>query len=229
MISLIKKFLGTSKSDNVEVDVEIESAISSFYSDAPSHEVLNTLGDIREPIIYGNVNSKQSIMLMDDQDAAFYLYNSDFVEIERRFDFSVLDEFKIVRCDGPEAGFIASNYINTVKDEIVIAILDLTLGKIVKMPTGRSVLYDGIDVALELIEHQPHCKIGFCTAHMLDETNPAIRELINKFSTTTGHNLIDYSFSKNGDRAAHIHGLIEAVRHREYTKYDIGDDDARSS
>lgn len=205
---------------------ELEAnTIAEFYKQSKEANNDNALSGLRDPVIYGNVDSKETILLMDDQDSVFYLYDIDFRTILNRYNIDLLARFKIVRCDGPEAGFIASEYLDKCNDDIVIAILDLTLGKIIKSDDGKAIIHDGVDVALEIIDKYPKCKIGLCTAHMLCDTNPAIAPLIRKFNTATGHNLLDYAFSKNSDRAKHIRDMILAIDNNDYTDYGIVNDE----
>jgi len=202
--------------------IEINDAIDDFYNTYGRTGIIDDIMKAKEPVIYGNLESKKTILLVDDQCTVFYLYDLDFKAIKERFNYDILKEFKIVKCDGNEAGFTASEYIKNKTDEIVIGILDLTLGTIVKLEDGSTLIYDGVDLALELIELHSKCKIGICTAHMIDAANPAISSLINKFNTATGHSLLDYAFSKNSDRAKHIYKLINDVEHNRYNDTSSG-------
>ena len=182
--------------------------------------------DIPEPAISGAVYSRVTMLVVDDQDAVFYLYDSDFNSIKDRFGYDVHKHYKIVKCSGPLAGGIATEYIRSHPDDIVIGLLDLTLGSAIRHSDGTTKLYDGVDIALSIIMQHPKCKLGFCTAHMLSMDNPAIYRLHSKFMDATGHNLLDYSFSKNSDRASYIYGLIKDVNAGEYTDYALGDPNA---
>jgi len=174
--------------------------------------------DMPEPTIRGNAKSDKSIIIMDDQEVVFYLYGLDFNNVYERFGKDILKEYKIVECSGPFAGFMASKYINESDDDLVIAILDLTLGKIIKSESGVTI-FDGVDIALEIIKLHPRCKIGLCTAHMLTTDNPSIRPLIDKFNGATGSNLLDHAFSKSSDRAKKIYDMITDAEAGKYTNY----------
>ena len=193
----------------------ISEALSEFYSKNECVIDPDALENMPGPEVDGNIESKHTILLMDDQEVVFYLFEFDFKEIKRRFDYDVLENYKIVKCGGPDAGFIAAKYIKESTDEVVIAILDLTLGKIIKLKDGTSIVHDGVDIALEVISKQPKCKIGLCTAHMLSESNPIVHSLMKKFNAATGHNMLDYAFNKNADRAGYLHNMIMEVNHAE--------------
>jgi hypothetical protein len=190
--------------------------INQFYKE--SCIKLEDLSNIPDPVICGNLESNKTLLLVDDQEVVFYLYDSDFNTISLEHDYSVLTNYKIVKCGGKYAGFIASKYIESSGNEILIAILDLTLGLVIRTKNGPCI-YDGVDIALELINKQPKCKIGMCTAHIPSETNPAIRELVIKFNKATGHHLLDHTFTKNSDRANYIYNMIKDVENGDYTDY----------
>jgi len=192
--------------------------IKDFYTETPAQVILSD-NDIPAPIIYGNLNSMKTLLLMDDQEIVFYLYNNDFNNIKKRYEYDILEHFKVVKCEGPDAGIIASKYINACEDDIVVALLDLTLGNVIRTSKGP-ILYDGIDIALEIINKYTKCKIGFCTAHMLSEDNPSISELIAKFKHYTGHKLLDYTFSKNEDRPKELYRMIREVEDGDYEDYE---------
>jgi len=215
MFSYITKLLNRIKGVT-ELPPEVEQSIDKFYKESRDDDsVIGMLANVH-PDIYGNQASDISIILVDDQESVFYLYDSDFAEIKKRFGLDVLSKYKIVKCSGRVAGFVASEYIRNTPDSVVIGILDLTLGTIVKLSNGGTLIYDGVDLALELIELHPRCKIGVCTAHMIEDNNPAIAGLVTKFNTATGHNLLDYCFSKNSDRAEHFYKLLSAVENNEF-------------
>ena len=228
MLKKLKRLLSGNKcheSDDIGIPEHVAKAAEEFYAEQAAIAIKPK--ELPEPVTYGNLDSNKTILLVDDQEPVFYLYKMDFEEIKTRFDYDVLEEFKIVKCSGQEAGAVASGYINNTPNEIVIGILDLTLGNVIKLPSGETVLYDGVDLAIELIKLHPRCKIGVCTAHMLENSNPAISRLIEKFSLITGHNLLDYAFSKNSDRAAAIYKLIEDVNNGVYTDYSVVCEDER--
>ena len=155
--------------------------------------------DVALPDILGNINSNKVLLLLDDQPAVFDLYDMDFVTIKRRYDFDVMDEFKVVKCVGIDAGFIAHKYLIDNTDSIVIALLDITLGKMVKIESGETLEFDGIDIALEILAKHPRCKINFCSGHFLSNDNRTLTKYVTKFEKT-GMKLQDYYFNKNDSK-----------------------------
>lgn len=208
MLSFIKRFLGKEQ----DTDVLDESTIVTPKD--ISEPVLGFTYDmIDDPVILGNSESKMTILLMDDQPEVFYLYDMDFKEIKRKHGVDVLDQFKIVKCVGPDAGFIAHKYLKDVEDELVIAILDITLGKIIKLEDGSVLLFDGVDIAVEIMDKLPKCQVRFCTGHMVTDTGGAVREFAKKFKAKTGLELTELYFSKNSIRYEYMFDLISKAIH----------------
>jgi len=216
MLRYIKKLLGMGAAEPAMTDLD-KDILDDFYKSSGIPEG-NPYEDMPEPNIRGNPNSDKSIIIMDDQDVVFYLYDLDFKNVYERFGKDILAEYKIVECSGPFAGFMASKYVNESDDNLVIAILDLTLGKIIKSESGLTI-FDGVDIALEIIQIHPKCKIGLCTAHMLTADNPSIRPLIDKFNSATGSDLLTHAFSKSSDRAQRIHDMVADAESGHYTNY----------
>jgi len=215
MIKYLKKLF----TKETEPEMDISKEIDAFKKQYSNEDRLLENLDIEEPEVCGNINSNKVLLLVDDQPTVFFLYKVEFETILDKHGYDIAKKFKIVKCVGPKAGFIANKYLQTASNEIVIAILDLTLGCIIKVDEYHTIVYDGVDIALDIIKKHPMCKIGVCTAHMLDTANPVLSKLINKFNKTTGHNLLDYAFSKNDDRASHIYKMITEVNNVDFTKY----------
>lgn len=203
--------------ESVASAVEVPADVEELF--AANTAMDRTPTPISEPVLSGNLDSDRAILVVDDQDSVFYLYESDFDTIADRYGYDVRENYKIVKCSGLTAGATAEEYVKSAPDDIVIGILDLTLGTPIVTANGGVKLYDGVDIALDIINMHPKCIISFCTAHIIDEDNPAIRPLVDKFLTGTGHNLLDYSFSKNSDRADHLYELVTAVDNGKYTDY----------
>lgn len=216
--------LGSSETNKAEIDLtdivmpaDISKAVSGF-----------TYDSIPDPIIEGNAESKNTFLIMDDQPAVFFLYETDFKNIKRTLGIDILKDFKIVKCVGDDAGFIAHKYLQNTQDELVIALLDITLGKIIKVANEVEVPYvteegkqetrletkydiltfDGVDIALEIMDKYPKCQIKFCSAHRLNKKNPEILEFIDKFESKTKLDISDFYFSKNTNRVEHIYKLL---------------------
>jgi len=166
-----------------------------------------TYDNIADPIIEGNVNSKKVLLIVDDLEVVFDLFAIDFKNIKKRFDVDILAEYKVVKCSGQDAGFIAHKYLMDPKDELVYSLLDITLGRMIKTEHDGILSYDGVDIAIELMENYPDCKIKFCTAHRVDGDND-LYKFVNKFREFTKLDLKDYTFTKLDDRVQHIYELI---------------------
>jgi len=218
MMEYFKKLFNRDRVQS-DIDQATKVVIDEFYANCIANNKDNCNMDIPEPKISGNLESKMTMLLVDDQPMVFYLYDIDFDTIKTEYNYDVLKEYKVVKCKGSKAGFTAMRYLETCGDEIVVAILDLTLGCIIRAEPTKTIVYDGVDIALDIIKKHPRCKIAVCTAHMLDEANPAIKPLIDKFASNTGHNLLDYSFSKNDDRAKHIFKILQDVNTKSFTEY----------
>lgn len=211
MFSLIKKMFkkDTEYSDNSIDDYEITDYIKpSDIDDSVSNFDWST---IPEPEVRGNLDSKQSFMLMDDLADVFFLYEIDFANIKKLTGYDIEAEFKIIKCGGDDAGFIAQKYLANSTDELVVALLDITLGKVVKLRDGNIITYDGVDIGLEIMRIQPNCCYKFCTAHRLDKKNSELLKFISKFETATGLDISDYYFSKNANRVEEIIKLLRSV------------------
>jgi len=220
MFNKLLKFLTGNRAGVVaEESAVVPDEIEDLYETKTSSTRTPTV--ISEPVITGNLDSNRAILIVDDQESVFYLYETDFETILERYGYDICANYKIVKCSGYTAGATAEAYVNGVSDDIVIGILDLTLGTPIVTADGGIRLYDGVDIALEIIKGHPRCKISFCTAHIMDSENPAIKPLVDKFLNNTGHNLLDYSFSKNSDRAEFLYELVTAVDKGDYTDYRI--------
>jgi len=162
---------------------------------------------IEDPIIEGNVDSKRVLLVVDDLESVFDLYYIDFKNIKQRYGLDILADYKVVKCTGKDAGFIAHKYLLEPKDELVYSLLDITLGRMIKTEHDGILSFDGVDIAVELLEKYPKCYFKFCTAHRIDGEND-LYKFVNKFKDLTGLNLKDYTFTKLDDRAQHIYEMI---------------------
>ena len=198
--------------------MRVFNTIKSWFTPKPTYPEITPLtstltpdfnfDDVPSPVIVGNTNSKKVLLLLDDQIAVFDLYDMDFVTIKRKYNFDVMAEFKVVKCMGTDAGFIAHKYLMNNTDSIVVALLDITLGKMVKLETGKTLEFDGVDIALEILDKHPRCKINFCSGHFLSDNNRTLAKYVAKFEKT-GMKLEDYYFNKNDkDRTNKIYRLL---------------------
>jgi hypothetical protein len=215
MLSFIKNmFKKKNKSDSPLDDLLEDMDMSDITDPKDISEVFVDFSydKIPDPVIYGNVDSKKTFLIMDDLEDVFFLYNFDFKNIKSTFGIDVLEEFKIVKCSGVDCGFMAHKYLSNCQDDLVIALLDITIGKLIKLEDGDTITFDGVDIALEIINSFPKCEFKFCTAHRLNKKNPEILPFINKFEENTGLDIADYYFSKNSNRVEYIYEMLLSVK-----------------
>lgn len=141
------------------------------------------------------------LLTLDDITESDFLFNIDFQEIYNITRFDPQEVFTTVKCLGPEAGFIAHKYLLDAY-KIDYAVLDITLGYSIKLNNGSYIEYDGVDIALEIMEKFPNAKIAFCSAHAMNRDNNMINKFIDKFEKTTGMNIDKHYINKNGDRVS---------------------------
>ena len=205
MLSKLFGFFGKKKKEEQEEQIskpKIDGIVLPEEIDDSSEKF--DLADFPDPVIEGNVDSKNSFLIVDDLEATFFLYETDFDDIKSRVGIDIREEFKIVKCSGDDAGFIAQKYIANNNDELVLAILDITLGKIIKLADGTIVTCDGIDIGIQIMSKYPNCDVRFCSAHRLSRENAEIKKYIDKFEHTTGLDIEDYYFSKKSNRTEFI-------------------------
>jgi len=146
-----------------------------------------------------NPKGRKTFLFMDDIEESDYLFTVDFSNIKKDYGYDIYKELKIVKCYGNNAGFIADKYI-TNNPKIDYAVLDITLGSSIKLASGQYIEYDGVDIALKILENNPKAKILFCTAHTLNRRNPLMQDYINKFEENTNLVIDNFYLNKNDDR-----------------------------
>jgi len=205
MLNIFKRFFKKEKNDN-----------NKEYNNKELDKLLTDIQDGVESIDYdkyGNpgisrVENGKTILILDDIQNMWYLYGEDFKDIKRVYDKDVNEDFNIITCLGPKAGFIAHKFIHENYEHVDYAILDITLGYGVKLTNGDYVEYDGIDVFLELYKRNPDLKFIFCTAHTLNKKNPTVGFFFKKFEDATGLNFSNYYLNKNSERYKRIYELL---------------------
>ena len=181
------------KLEGIVTPDEIDNSIPEF-----------SLDNFPDPYIVGNKDSKYSFLIMDDLAETFFLYENDFRNIKKQTGIDIPSEFKIVKCAGDDAGFIAKKYIKNNDDDLVLAILDITLGKMFKLEDGTIIRCDGVDVAIDIFNKYPDCDVRFCSAHRLSRENLEIKKFIDKFESSTKFKIEDYFFGKKSNRKEFI-------------------------
>lgn len=163
--------------------------------------------EYEEPEII-NHDGEKTLFILDDIPDSLTLYRIDFSNIKRRFKKNVDKDFKIVKCVGATAGFKAHKFINVEHNKIDYAILDITLGYIKKLNNGEYLEFDGVDIAIDILEDNPDAKILFSTAHTLNKRNPTMKYYFEKFENNTGKKIEDHYLHKNSERVTPIKGLL---------------------
>lgn len=172
-----------------------DNSVESFsYDDMEDLEVINDKGD-------------KVMLLMDDIENQFFLFNIDFKKIEKEYNYRVKDHYKIYKASGDYAGFNAIKFINNA-ERIDVAILDITLGTSIKLSNGDFIDIDGVDVGIKIKEKFPDAKIKFCSAHPLNRRNPDIHHFIGKWENYSSTKMDHVYFNKNSDRAKYIYDMV---------------------
>ena len=159
---------------------------------------------VDEPKIYGNLDSEETLLIVDDIELSEVLYDSDFnmIKINSKKEGDVLDvteKYKIVQCLGNECSLKAYKYIHLGKNHISKAILDITLGESYKLSNGSYVEINGIDLANFIWMNNPNSAVRLLTAHTMDENNKTINNFINQFKEYTNQNIMDFVINKNSN------------------------------
>ena len=153
-------------------------------------------------------NKDKTLLFLDDQDMVKVLYDSDINKIKREYNVDITDELNIVNIFGQHAGYIGYRYIYLYKNKIDYAILDITLGEVVRLPNGELIELDGIDIAGVIKELNPNAKIKFCTAHTLDMSSNIIRDCSYKIEEVLGVEFDKVYMHKNSNRHNVIYEMI---------------------
>ena len=136
---------------------------------------------------------------MDDLEYILKLYQSDFRTIKREYGIDVENEYCIKFSTGTKCGFDAISEINK-NDNIVFAILDITLGSITKNSKGEYIELDGVDIAIHLLKKNHNLDFLFVSGHTMNRLNPNMVKYYKKFEDKTGLNIENYYLYKNSDR-----------------------------
>jgi len=202
-MNLFKKIINLFNKKEVVKKNNVESMDNIFDSNEYSEDIMIDIDSLDKdkfgtPIIE-NPNGKLTLLIMDDVKESEYLFNIDFRIIKEKYGFDVYSKFKIVKCYGKYAGFMAYQYIQN-NPMIDYAFLDITLGTSIKLSTGKYLEYDGIDIALEILKHNKMAEILFITAHTFNYKNSLMKDYFDKFESNTNLYIGDYYLNKNDDR-----------------------------
>lgn len=185
---------------NTDIDDKTNNtSINNYVIDYSKYDDVDTLNS--------DTKAETVLFIMDDIIDSLTLYNIDLDRVDRNFDKNTRADYKIVTAMGRTAGFKARKYIYS-GGRVDYGILDITLGYVIKLENGEHLEIDGIDIAIDLIEHNPNIKFVFSTAHTLNRRNPDMKYYFNKFELATGRNIEDHYMNKNSSRYKTIHTLL---------------------
>lgn len=159
---------------------------------------------VSEPKICGNLDSKETLIIVDDIELSEMLYDSDFnyikiISKEENNELDITKKYKIVLCLGNECSLKAYKYIHLDKNPISKAILDISLGEAYKLSDGNYVEINGIDLANFIWLNNTDSDIRLLTAHTMDENNKTINNFINQFKEYTNKDIMEFVINKNNN------------------------------
>lgn len=178
------------------------------------HDLMDRIDfDTMPPIIIENTDRPKTLFILDDIQGSRLMYQTDFNKILRKYGKNVEEDFNIVFATGNKAGYIAYNYITNLKQPIDVALLDITLGGVVKFDDGEYIDIDGVDIAIELFNRNNHVRFVFSTSHTLNREVGDMVYYHDKFVNNTGVDMMRYYLDKNNnnkenDRAAQLYKLL---------------------
>lgn len=215
IVSLIKKKSSTDKpiKQHNEEDAVInllESDNKRVLPNTPlTRDILETYDytNIPNPVIVGNQDGK-TILLMDDISYTDLLFKLDFKNIKSQYNLDIMETYKVVKCFGRDAGFMAFKYAVLDNNHVDYGVFDLTIGHTVKYE-NTILNVDGIDICFNIKNNNPGLKYALCTAHSLNKNSPTILKFTDKLKNGLNDNLVDVYMNKNSDR---LHRLIQLLK-----------------
>ena len=199
---IVKRIINWFRKDNIQEEpTETIETIFNSNEYTKDIEILNiNMDDFDDPVII-NPEKRRTLLLLDDISESEILFNIDFNNIKTKTGYDIFKEFKIVKCYGKYAGFIAAKYLEKNK-RIDYAILDITLGTSIKLANGGYKEYDGIDIGISILNNNKSAHILFLTAHTFNKRNPLMRAYFDKFDSDTDRDITEIYLNKNSDRVS---------------------------
>ena len=199
------------KSDNTNRDL-----MDYIYdkTNSPSKDMMSKIdfSQIPDPQIVGNLEADKTIILLDDIPYTEMLYFEDIKKVKNEYNYDVYEKYKIVRCLGPNAGFIAYKYFVLNKNPCHIGILDITLGHRVHVTGGWYMELDGIDIANWISNLNPEFDFVLCTAHTINKENYIVNTYNRKCKKLFNRELDYYYLNKNGERYKKLYNKFVASK-----------------
>ena len=205
MLSFLKKLFKKDKNNNIKENIDnlIEDEKNKLLSIEEKLKLVDF--SIYDDPKISNIKEEPVLLILDDVPDSEILYNIDFKNMERKYNFNPYKEMKVVKCLGATAGFKAFKYINKPENKIDYAVLDITLGFSIKLKTGDVLELDGVDIAIEILKRNPKAKIIFCTAHTMNSRNPIMKYYIDKYYDYTGKDISKCAVYKNSNRMEELY------------------------
>lgn len=161
---------------------------------------------------YGNVeyangydSNKETLLIMDDIIDTYTMYEIDFDKIKILNNEDVFKRFNVLKAIGVEAGFLAYKAI-VENIKIDYAILDITVGNMVKFDNGEYLEIDGVDIGLMLLKKD--AKIIFSTVHTMNKKMMVMEYYINKFEDCGKNDIANYTMTKNSERIGPLFNFL---------------------
>lgn len=169
---------------------------------------------IPSPVIE-NPEQQRSIILVDDIPYTELLYRNDMDSIKSKYNLDISKEFKIIKCFGEKAGFIAYKYVVLENHPVDFAFIDITLGHKIKVFGSWYKEFDGIDLAISMSQEHENLNFYFCTAHTLNKTNTTIANYNKKIEKYFNKPIDKFYIGKNTNRAELIYDIVRTFLDKE--------------
>lgn len=160
---------------------------------------------LEEPVIL-NPEGKKTLLVVDDIVVTELLYRADLHKMESQYDVKPYEDFKIVKCLGKDAGFIAFKYLS--KNPIDYGIIDITLEQQIRDNNIYIADLDGIDIVSYIKEVNPNFKYVLCTAHSLNKNNNLVDTYNKKIQKNLKTKLENIYINKNTNRVDRLYNLL---------------------
>lgn len=205
------------------VDLIPEPCLTKPYdvTDIASKELIHSVNFnlIPDPIIL-NPDGPQVMILIDDIECTDLMYKQDIISMESTYNVTPYKDFKVIKCLGKDAGYIAYKYVVLNGNKVNKGVIDITLGHNVRNKDGFYVDIDGIDIAWHIKECNPNFEFILSTAHTLNTKNTVINKYNAKCEKHFNRPLKDYYLNKNSYRVDRFYMLAYGSKPPSVT--DIG-------
>lgn len=196
MLDKLKKLLiwNTNSEKDKVVEPEVEKVEEKHFTEYLS------LKDVEDVVPVNNNHNydKKTLLFVDDYKAMESLYNIAFINNKETTKRDVYEDFNVYKIFGENCGIKALKLIE--KQKIDYAILDLTLGEIVHYnaedDNEKYVCIDGVDIASEILKHNPEAKIVFVTAHNLNTKYDKFKMFTEKFKAVANEDIEKHYINK---------------------------------